>query len=48
MIYVATDFGWTRNRPDSATTFGSGHDLNNGFVLCPDGQVTPSWAVSIR
>lgn len=33
MIYVATDFGRTRNRPDSATTFGSGHDLNNGFVL---------------
>ena len=33
MIYVATDFGRTRNRPDNATVFGSGHDLNNGCVL---------------
>jgi uncharacterized protein (DUF1501 family) len=33
MIYVATDFGRTRTRPDNATVFGSGHDLNNGFLL---------------
>lgn len=33
LIYVATDFGRTRSRPDNATTFGCGHDLNNGFVL---------------
>lgn len=33
MIYVATDFGRTRPRPDNATVFGSGHDLNNGFLL---------------
>ena len=34
LIYVATDFGRTRNRPDSAVQFGSGHDLNNGFCCC--------------
>jgi hypothetical protein len=33
MIYVATDFGRTRTRPDNATVFSSGHDLNNGFLL---------------
>lgn len=33
LIYVATDFGRTRSRPDNATEFGSGHDLNNGFVM---------------
>jgi uncharacterized protein (DUF1501 family) len=33
MLYVATDFGRTRNRPDNAMEFGSGHDLNNGFLL---------------
>ena len=33
MIYVATDFGRTRNRPDGAMSFGSGHDLNNGFLM---------------
>jgi len=33
LIYVATDFGRTRNRPDNAIEFGSGHDLNNGFLL---------------
>jgi hypothetical protein len=33
MIYVATDFGRTKVRPASATVFGSGHDLNNGFLL---------------
>ncbi len=33
LIYVATDFGRTRNRPDNAATFGSGHDLNNGVLM---------------
>ena len=33
MIYVATDFGRTRTRPDNAIVFSSGHDLNNGFLL---------------
>lgn len=33
MIYIATDFGRTKVRPSGATVFGSGHDLNNGFVL---------------
>ncbi|RKG76506.1 hypothetical protein D7W82_35250 [Corallococcus sp. CA049B] len=33
LIYVATEFGRTRPRPSGATEFGSGHDLNNGFLL---------------
>jgi hypothetical protein len=33
MIYIATDFGRSRARPTNASVFGSGHDLNNGFVL---------------
>ena len=33
LIYMATDFGRSRNRPANATDFGSGHDLNNGVVL---------------
>ncbi len=33
MIYIATDFGRTRRRPEGAMTFGSGHDLNNGSLL---------------
>ena len=33
LIYVATDFGRTRVRQPNATVFGTGHDLNNGFVL---------------
>lgn len=33
VIYVATDFGRTKNRPANATDFGTGHDLNNGVVL---------------
>ena len=33
MIYCATEFGRTRNRPDNAMTFGAGHDLNNGFLI---------------
>ena len=33
LIYVATDFGRTKTRVGGATTFGSGHDLNNGFFM---------------
>lgn len=33
LIYVATDFGRTRGRPDNALEFGTGHDLNNGFLM---------------
>jgi len=33
MIYVATEFGRTRKRPDGAMTFGTGHDLNNGSLI---------------
>lgn len=33
LIYVATDFGRTRDRPANAAEFGSGHDLNNGFLM---------------
>lgn len=33
MIYVATEFGRTRKRPDNAMTFGTGHDLNNGSLI---------------
>jgi hypothetical protein len=33
MLYVATDFGRTKERPDNAPDFSSGHHLNNGFVL---------------
>lgn len=33
LIYVATDFGRTRSRPPEASEFGTGHDLNNGFLM---------------
>ncbi len=33
MIYFATEFGRTRKRPEDAMTFGSGHDLNNGYLI---------------
>lgn len=33
MIYVASDFGRSKNRPANAEDFGSGHDLNNGVLL---------------
>ncbi|MBS1151459.1 MAG: hypothetical protein H6Q89_3157, partial [Myxococcaceae bacterium] len=33
LIYVATDFGRTKNRISGSTTFGTGHDLNNGFFM---------------
>jgi hypothetical protein len=34
LIYVATDFGREKQRPAAgATTFGTGHHLNNGVVL---------------
>jgi len=34
MIYFATEFGRTRSKPGlNATSFGSGHELNNGSVI---------------
>lgn len=33
LLYVATEFGRSRNRPEGAMTFGSGHDLNNGALI---------------
>lgn len=34
LIYMATEFGRTRTRPDGAAEiFGTGHDLNNGFMM---------------
>ncbi len=32
-LYVATDFGRTRNRPSNASEFSSGHHLNNGSLI---------------
>ncbi len=33
LIYVATDFGRTRDRVASSSDFGTGHELNNGVVM---------------
>lgn len=33
MIYVATDFGREKKRPSGADDFGTGHHVNNGFVI---------------
>jgi len=33
MIYVATDFGRSRQRPSGSESFSTGHDLNNGFLV---------------
>jgi len=33
LLYIATDFGRTRQRPSGAVAFSSGHDLNNGVIL---------------
>ncbi len=33
LIYVATDFGRTKTRPQDAAAWGSGHDLNNGSLI---------------
>ncbi len=33
MIYVATDFGRTKQRPNGSTSFGTGHDFNNGHLM---------------
>lgn len=39
LLYVATDFGRTKNRTGGAANFGSGHDLNNGaLIVCPKGK----------
>lgn len=32
-LYIATDFGRTRNRPSGASEFSSGHHLNNGSLI---------------
>lgn len=32
-VYVATDFGRTKERPADALEFGSGHDLSNGNLM---------------
>lgn len=33
MIYIASDFGRTKRRPNNSDDFGSSHDLNNGFAI---------------
>lgn len=33
LVYIATDFGREKVRPANATTFGTGHHLNNGVVM---------------
>lgn len=33
LIYVATDFGRSKNRVGGADTFGTGHHLNNGYLV---------------
>ncbi|WP_428263278.1 hypothetical protein [Haliangium sp.] len=33
LIYVATEFGRSKGRPDGADDFGTGHDLNNGNLI---------------
>lgn len=33
LVYVATDFGRSKERPKNSQSFGSGHDLSNGNVL---------------
>ncbi len=33
LIYVATDFGRSKDRPAGSLTFGSGHHLNNGSLF---------------
>jgi hypothetical protein len=30
---MATEFGRTRTRQEGASQFGTGHDLNNGFMI---------------
>jgi hypothetical protein len=33
LIYVATDFGRTKTRPSAASSWSTGHDLNNGSLV---------------
>lgn len=33
LIYIATDFGRSKDRPAGAQSFGTGHHLNNGNIL---------------
>jgi len=43
LLYVATDFGRSKNRVANSTNFGSGHHLNNGSLIvspmCNGGRV---------
>ncbi|MCA9554233.1 MAG: hypothetical protein KC933_29630 [Myxococcales bacterium] len=33
MIYFATEFGRSKRRPNNAESFGTAHDINNGFAM---------------
>lgn len=33
MIYIATEFGRTKTRPNNSQSFGTSHNLNNGFAV---------------
>lgn len=33
LIYIATEFGRSKTRPESSENWGTGHDLNNGSVI---------------
>ena len=33
MIYFASDFGRTKRRPTNSETFGTSHNLNNGYAI---------------
>ncbi len=33
LIYIATEFGRSKTRPEGGVGFGSGHDLNNGNLI---------------
>ena len=56
LVYVATDFGRTKVRPENSPEFGSGHDLNNGSsIISPManggsvlGGVDPDTAMTYR
>ena len=34
MIYVASDFGREKRRPENASEWGTGHHVNNGVMVC--------------
>jgi uncharacterized protein (DUF1501 family) len=33
LVYVATEFGRSKTRPSGSTSWGTGHDLNNGSLI---------------